>query len=265
MPSLFCLLLCLSAGTAVCFEAGRRLPLARWTPGARALAWTLAFVLSLPALAMAGHYLHLFDGQAWFCRWRAEGWSPWSAAGAGLPAGMVAARGRAQLRVALTVLLALVVWAPYVKPVLMPLDGSALRERWRSGVCLQSTPSTCGPASAATLLAAAGYPASEADLARACFTSQTGTEAWYLVSALRARGQRVEIVAGDAKAHIPAPAIAGVRRVASGHFIAILGRTAGGAIITADPVFGRAVHADAAALRRKFDLTGFYLKVVPAE
>jgi hypothetical protein len=102
-------------------------------------------------------------------------------------------------------------------------------------------------------------------LARACFTSRTGTEAWYLVRALRERGQRVEIVAGDAAAPIPAPAIAGVRRGSSGHFIAILGRTPDGAIITADPAFGRQEHADAAALRRKFDLTGFYLKVAPAE
>jgi len=241
------------------------LPLARWTPRVRALAFALAGVSALPALAMAAHYLHLFDDQAWFCRWRSEAWSPWSGAAAGLPVGMAAVRARMPLRVALTVLLALVVWAPYAKPVLMPLDASSMRERWRLGACLQSTPSTCGPASAATLLAAAGCPASEAELARACFTSQTGTEAWYLVRALRARGQRVEVVAGDAAAPVPAPAIAGVRRGSSGHFIAILGRTPEGAVITADPAFGRQIHADDAALRRKFAFTGFYLKVAPSE
>jgi len=64
----------------------------------------------------------------------------------------------------------------------------------RGGVCLQTTYSTCGPASSASLLQAFGQDASEQQLARESFTSKGGTEIWYLARAFRRRGFRTNFV-----------------------------------------------------------------------
>ncbi len=48
-------------------------------------------------------------------------------------------------------------------------------DTWRDGVCRQTTPISCGPAAAATLLAAHGVPASEAELAALCLSTVRGT------------------------------------------------------------------------------------------
>src|SRR5260370_33026524 len=60
--------------------------------------------------------------------------------------------------------------------------------------CLQTTYSTCGPASSASLLQAFGQDASEQQLARESFTSKGGTEIWYLARAFRRRGFRTNFV-----------------------------------------------------------------------
>ena len=164
--------------------------------------------------------------------------------------------------VAPAVLLSLVL-VPYAKPVLSPLAFDRPRTQPGDGTVLQSTFSTCGPASAATLLNLLGRPASEQELARESFTSRGGTENWYLARALRRRGLDVafEIQPADSVV-VPSPAIAGVvLRGGAGHFIAILD-SAGAEVTFVDPLEGKHTikKADLAA---RYRLTGFFMVVRP--
>jgi hypothetical protein len=60
--------------------------------------------------------------------------------------------------------------APYLgsKPIFGP-------DKWMQGVCRQSNTSTCSAASAATVLAAAGIPTTEREMADLCLTHVEGT------------------------------------------------------------------------------------------
>jgi hypothetical protein len=54
-------------------------------------------------------------------------------------------------------------------------EGPQVGNRWRDGVCRQTTKATCAPAAAATLLQYCSIPTSEAEMARLCLTSTKGT------------------------------------------------------------------------------------------
>lgn len=58
-------------------------------------------------------------------------------------------------------------------------------DRWRHGVCLQTSPATCSPAAAATLLRAHGIPATEGEMAGLCLTRERGTAAHGLYRGLK--------------------------------------------------------------------------------
>ena len=152
---------------------------------------------ALPALIIALYYLHWFDGFVWFYQFRSVPFAELSAAGAGFGAGMVHAwleRQCFRLRTLLPGLLLVVLFVPYIKPVVSPLDIEKLHAQCPDGVCLQSTPSTCGPASVASILRLFGYDETEETLARESYTSATGTENWYLARAIRRRGLFVTYV-----------------------------------------------------------------------
>jgi hypothetical protein len=55
-------------------------------------------------------------------------------------------------RIANKVIFILLLLIPFIKPIVAPFDYNRLQDRWVDGVCMQSTFSTCGPASTATLL-----------------------------------------------------------------------------------------------------------------
>ncbi|MBM84070.1 MAG: hypothetical protein CMJ78_26250 [Planctomycetaceae bacterium] len=73
-------------------------------------------------------------------------------------------------------------------------------ERWDGDVCMQTTPWTCSPASAATLLKAHGIPATEQEMAKLCLTRQ-GTRWMGLYRGLSLKtegtGWRVELIHGS--------------------------------------------------------------------
>jgi hypothetical protein len=58
-------------------------------------------------------------------------------------------------------------------------------DRWRRGVCLQTSPATCSAAAAATLLRAHGIDATESEMARLCLTRERGTAAHGLYRGLK--------------------------------------------------------------------------------
>jgi len=229
------------------------------------IAAAAAAVLAAPGLLFVVYYAHLFDGAVWFYRFRAAPMTELAACGLGFGAGLALARrlgGPAGLFGWPAVLLSLVL-VPYLKPILDPVSFDHQRHSRDEGVVLQSTMSTCGPASAATILNLLGHPATERDLAREAFTSRGGTENWYLARALRRRGLDVDFQIQPADAAVlPSPAIAGVLLPGrAGHFIAILDG-AGDQVRFVDPIDGKHTMTRPELLER-YRFTGFLLVVRP--
>ena len=245
----------------LCCWLGQRMALrfgnATWLAG-------LFAVLALPALCYDLYYLHLWGEPMWLYRIRSWPGSELFAAPAGLIAGWIQARLQGRWRISLYSMSALVLLAmavPYVKQASGPMT---LTEKWKDGVCLQSSASTCGPASAATLLAAMGIPASEAEIARDSYSTASGTENWYLRRAIEKRGISTRYVWVEPPVtQVPHPAIAGISLGKGfGHFIAILGEDAEGNILIADPLYGTSkMRNPSTATLTKEDskFTGFFL------
>ena len=222
-----------------------------WGRGRVAVA--VGILAAAPAVLFACYYLRLLDNAAWFYNLRAVPYVELAGAGAGLLAGVV------QGRLAVPVGALLLILVPHLKPLLAPLDHSRLRDRCEGEVCLQSTPSTCGPASAAAVLRRLGIPATERELAVEARSSASGTEIWYLARALRARG--VDAVARIAPGEIVAPSIAGVVLPANaGHFVAVLRQTPA-EVTVMDPLRGLTV-IPRGELGRRYRFTGFFLETL---
>jgi len=89
--------------------------------------------------------------------------------------------------------------------------------RWKAGVCRQTSQASCSPAAAATLLAARGIDATEAEMAALCLTRDAGTSmlGLYRGLKLKTRGTRwdVEAFRGDIESlrREPGPVILSVR------------------------------------------------------
>ena len=58
-------------------------------------------------------------------------------------------------------------------------------DTWKDGVCLQTSESTCSAASAATILAHYGIPATEPEMARLCMSRSWGTSMWGVYRGLK--------------------------------------------------------------------------------
>ena len=235
-------------------------------PLIRNLLILLATVLAVPGILFAAYYTKLLGEPIWLYEFRSWPETELTAGGLGLILGLIHQLRhkhpflQRQLRVAtVPVILAVMLAVPYLKPVVRPLDIRQLQERWQDGVCIQSTPSTCGPLSAATILRLIGKNVTEAELARDSFTYAGGTENWYLARALRKRGCIVEFrkVAPGTK-DFPTPSIAGVKiQQGSGHFIALTGRD-GANYIGGDPLGGK-FSAPLSELKAEYTFTGFFL------
>ncbi|HKT87565.1 MAG TPA: cysteine peptidase family C39 domain-containing protein [Candidatus Sulfotelmatobacter sp.] len=226
------------------------------------LAWVFAVVLAVPGFLFALYYTHLFDNAAWFYGLRTVRYTELLACGVGMIFGMFYAWLEPETfgeKVVSPAILFVIVLIPFVKPLLDPLDLNQLKDRFRGQVCLQSTFSTCGPASAVTLLRAFGYSATERELARESLTSRGGTEIWYLARALRRRGIGTQVVIRPRIDHyMPSPAIAGVVLPGNaGHFIAII-ESHGDRVRIADPLSGEFVGS-LQDLTTRYKFTGFFL------
>lgn len=252
-------------GAFVLFWLGRTVGKKIATRRAWLLAGTSAAALAVPGLLFVVYYAHLFDGALWFYRFRAFPLTELGACGLGFGAGLVQTRGLGGPAglFGWPAVLSLLVLIPFVKPILDPVSFDHQRRSKDEGVILQSTMSTCGPASAATILNLLGHPATERELAREAFTSSGGTENWYLARALRRRGLEVDfqIQPADTGAY-PSPAIAGVLLPGrAGHFIAIL-EGSGDDLTFVDPIDGKHTMARW-ELRERYRFTGFFMAIRP--
>lgn len=232
-------------------------------------AWILCSILSIPAALYFAYYTRLFGEPLWFYRLRVVTGTELLAFPAGFLAGWLHVRVVPRMRLSrwgthliIPVLLGFGIAVPYLKPILKrPQPMSALGEQWKDGVCLQSTFSTCGPASAATVLNELGVKVSEKELAVAAYTSVSGTENWYLARALRKRGFQTAFYFSKTL-DAPLPAIVGVRLKESGnsgHFIALLSRQ-GDRFVFGDPMEGRFTNT-LAGLAEKYQITGFMMSI----
>jgi len=222
-----------------------------------------AFVFSIPgapALLAAVYYLHVLPERSWFYEFRSlpgfECFSLFLGAAAGA---FVTLLPRLSLPFALAGLLT-VTAVPYLKPILAPLPADALSSKWENDVCLQSTASTCGPASVATILHKFGLNVSEQEVATQAHTYAGGTEAWYLARFVRAKGMKAKF---DFRPGMPEdlvfPAMVGIRLGSAGHFIAVLERD-GDMLTVADPLSGKEI-VTLEKLRKRCELTGFHLSI----
>jgi hypothetical protein len=235
-----------------------------------ASAWpaVVGILIAIPAVVFAAYYTKIFGEAMWLYWFRSLPFTELTGAGIGFIAGWLQGRRRNSPRWSrkmsgflIPFLTMICVAAPYLKQMFLRPDWSRFQNRWINNVCVQSSESSCGPASAATLLRYFGKTATEMEIARESFTSRRGTENWYLIRALRHRGLAASyaVVAPGAD-HLLFPAIAGVKlnqADGSGHFIALLGKT-GDNYIVGDPLMGRE-ELPIEKMNDRYTFTGFYL------
>ena len=153
-------------------------------------------------------------------------------------------------------------FVPFLKPIIGPLP-SNFSGKWNGDICLQSTPSTCGPASVATILNSLGVETNESELARDSYSYTGGTEAWYLIRAIRARGCEASVqFRPDFDPQISLPAVVGVRLGGPdgfGHFVPFLSKS-GDTYSLGDPLVGPQFET-LSQLRKRYHFTGFHLPI----
>jgi hypothetical protein len=149
---------------------------------------------------------------------------------------------------------------PYIKPLIAPLPERLFKEHWQGEVCLQSTASTCGPASITTILRRLGVRTTERATARAAFSYANGTEAWYLARYVRRFGLSPRFEFHDTfSPSVGLPALVGVHFGNVGHFIAVLDLH-DDQITIADPLRGEE-HLSLAQFRGRYVFTGFHMVI----
>lgn len=116
----------------------------------------------------------------------------------------------------------------YIYPIIYPVETNFL-DRWKDGVCLQSSPESCGPASVATMLRYYNIIKTEEEISPGVYLSKMGTDLWHLARYFRKYGLKVEIFpVSDKPEDIPVPCLAMVFQENSqgfNHCIVIFNKT----------------------------------------
>jgi multisubunit Na+/H+ antiporter MnhF subunit len=230
----------------------------------RILALVILGALAIPTVLFSVYYLHILPEMAWFYTLRSWGGSEFLAVFLGC-AGAALATLLPRFLLALPLFLAIgTTFLPFLKRIMNPPKLGETKENWEGDACFQSTASTCGPASAASILRTLGLSASEHEIALASHTSASGTEAWYLARHLRSRGVFTRFdFRPTFDPSVALPAVVGVRLIGgSGHFIAVLS-VKGDTVTFVDPLRGKK-ELPLDAFRKAYSFTGFHLSVTKA-
>lgn len=225
-----------------------------------------AIILAIPGILYVTYYTHLYDDALWYLHLRTTTGSEILAGGAGIVAGMVVKKARAYWKHAPKLVICILagsVLLPHIKPLLFGTRPSRFSDSWQNGVCLQSINSSCGPASAATILRKYGHEVTEAELSLESFCSLRGTENWYIARAVRKRGFKTHFKKVDLnKGEMPVPSVAGfIMPGGAGHFVAILEASENHYII-ADPLSGRKKIAKSEIQKGRTGFNGFFLQIL---
>lgn len=216
-------------------------------------------VLSIPSLWVFIYYLHVIPETAALYEFRAFPASEYGIAFTGAASGVLAAMLPAILRMAPLLGVLVVGSGPYVKPLIAPLDYQVLQDRRHNDICLQSTYSTCGPASLCSILRTHGVDCTEQEIARLAYSYQGGTEAWYLARVVRQRGLKAGFSLGESFDPSAAlPALVGVH-VGGGHFIAVLS-IKDGIVHFGDPMQG-GFRIPLTDFQKRYRFSGFQMSV----
>ena len=219
-----------------------------------------ATLSSIPAASFALYYTHLFPETAWYFQFRSIRATEFLLVLLGVAGGSVASLLPRMVRILPLAGVVASSVAPFLKPFIGPIPAGTLRDTWDGEVCLQSTPSTCGAASTATILKHLGHDATESELAAEAHSYNRGTEAWYLARAIRARGFDVDFeIAPGFHPEPGLPAVVGVGLGSIGHFIPILGQE-GDHFIVGDPLHGRE-FLTLEELQQRYRFTGFHMRI----
>lgn len=253
-PGILSAFLALAAFFAV-FRAAEALPRKN-----RFFFTAFAMVAALPAASFALHYAHLFPETSAYYQFRSLPGTEFLIVTLGIAGGLAATLLPRTLRWIALLGVTAFSFVPFLKPFLGPIPEDAWQNSWTEGVCLQSTPSTCGAASLATILHHLGVEATESQIAAEAHSYARGTEAWYLARVARSRGleARFDLTSGFAPED-GLPAVVGVRLGTFGHFIAVLESRETGYLI-GDPLQGRELLS-LDELQSRYDFTGFHLRI----
>ncbi len=135
------------------------------------VAWLLgAGICTIPFLLFCIYYLHVLPEREWFYQLRSIRGSELTCIPMGIAAGSLASLVSRKILPMLLILFTCAAVVPFIKPLLVRLPTDAIHDQWSGDACLQSTPSTCGPASIATILRFHGLDASEREIAKHAYT-----------------------------------------------------------------------------------------------
>lgn len=159
-------------------------------------------------------------------------------------------------------LIFIIIIPSFIKPVLHHVE-PRWKKSWDQDVCLQTTPYTCGPASAATILRYFGINKTEEEISRKTWMTRHGTEPWRLARYIRRNGLKARFIPVPSQpADPPIPCIAGVRPLndpLKGHFITVLDKTEN-TLTIGDPAGGR-LKMTKEELFRIYRFVGFVIEV----
>lgn len=239
----------------VVYHVARDIPLKK-----RIVAALLAIIAAIPGVSFSVYYAHVFPEPGWYYQFRSITGTELLLSFLGAAGGLVATLlPRILLMLPLLGVAAFSI-VPNIKPFIAPISAATLKDEWDGEICLQSTSSTCGAASTATILKQLGCDVTESELAVEAHSYAGGTEAWYLARAARSRGFEVDFAFTRGFAPEDGlPAVVGVRLGSIGHFIPILGQE-GDRFIVGDPLHGRELLSRE-ELNKRYNFTGFHMRI----
>lgn len=234
---------------------------AKDTPAKKRIPLALfAILAAIPGASFAVYYAHILPETSWYYQFRSITGTEFLIVFLGVAGGLVATLLPRVLLVLPLLGVAAFSIAPIIKPFIRPISAGTLQDQWDGEICLQSTPSTCGAASTATILKQLGVAVTESELAAEAHSYAGGTEAWYLARAARSRGFDADFVFTPGfTPEDGLPAVVGVRLGTIGHFIPIFGQE-GDRFIVGDPLRGRELLSRD-ELHKRYDFTGFHMRI----
>lgn len=231
----------------ILFIIGQRLSRTMNRKILKTVLYSVAILFCIPNFLFVAYYLHILNEPLWYVKFRSISNIEVLSSFIGFFFGFITFRDKSFWKIKLEVLnkyifiiCMFLILIPYIKPILRPVRWNAeFLNRWENGVCLQSTSSTCGLAALATVFNYYGILKNEEEIARASFSSSSGTENWYLIRYAKKNGLEIDVLNKNNLVDVPVPSIIGTFvNGGIGHFITILGKE-GERFVVGDPLKGR--------------------------
>lgn len=218
-----------------------------------------ALVAAIPGASFAAYYAHIIPESSRYYEFRSLTGTEFLIVFIGIAGGLIATLLPRVILILPLFGVAAFSITPIIKPFIGPIPANTFRDEWDKEVCLQSTPSTCGAASTATILRQLGIEVEESELAKEAHSYSGGTEAWYLARAARSRGLKSHFDFGSGfSPEQGLPAVVGVQLGSIGHFIAVLGQE-NDQFVVGDPMQGRELLSRE-ELHKRYSFTGFHMR-----